>query len=308
VQRWLFRRELEQLAPASVYYLDECGVDHRLYREYGRAPRGERIYETVAGRRRERTSIAACQNGKLVAPLTFAGTCNTEVVDAYFEQVLLPELPPGSVIVLDNARFHQSPTTAALVAAAGCQLFLPAYSPDLNPIEHLWAAVKTRLRQDLATAANPASFLSAQYAYVIVKCYRIGHLPDEPQGRAGRPVGDGLVQHAQVGLVERREVPSTATPPVSAGTVGNVHVQCGKERGDVGGKGVGAGRVHEIIKLQGLGLVGLPPDFAGELQVHPGERDAGAVDEPDAERGAFGRGTGGQQAQRAIGTVRASRS
>ena len=49
MQRWLFRRELEQLAPARVYYLDECGVDHRLYREYGRALRGERIYETVAG-------------------------------------------------------------------------------------------------------------------------------------------------------------------------------------------------------------------------------------------------------------------
>ena len=70
VQRWLFRRELEPLPPARVYYLDEGGVDHRLYREYGRAPRGERIYETVAGRCRERTSvIAAYQNGRLVAPV-----------------------------------------------------------------------------------------------------------------------------------------------------------------------------------------------------------------------------------------------
>ena len=132
-------------------------MDHRLDREYGRAPRGERIYQAVAGKRRERTRIiAAAQQNKRVAPLVFQGSCNTEVVNVYFEQVLLPALPPGSVIVLDNARFHQSPTTQKLVAAAGCQwLFLPPYSPDLNPSEHLWAACKTRLRKDLATTTNP---------------------------------------------------------------------------------------------------------------------------------------------------------
>jgi len=162
VQRWLFRRELEKLDDRTVFYLDECGVDHRLYREYGRAPRGERIYQAVAGKRRERTSIiAASQQNKLVAPLVFQGNCNTEGVDVYFEQVLLPVLPPGSVIVLDNARFHQSPTTQKLVEAAGCRLlFLPPYSPDLNPIEHLWAAFKTRRRKDLATASNPFLFIA----------------------------------------------------------------------------------------------------------------------------------------------------
>ena len=145
-----------------MYYLDECGVDHRLYREWGRAPRGERIYEAVAGKRRERTSIiAASQKSRLVAPFVFQGSCNAEVVDTCFEKVLLPALPPGSVIVLDNARFHQSSTTAALVAAAGCELlFLPAYSPDLNPIEHIWAAFKTRLRKDLPTAADPFLFIA----------------------------------------------------------------------------------------------------------------------------------------------------
>ena len=132
-------------------------MDHRLSREWGRAPRGERIYEAVTGKRRERTSIiAASQKSRLVAPFVFQGSCNAEVVDTYFEKVLLPALPPGSVIVLDNARFHQSPTTAALVAAVGCALlFLPAYPPDPNPIEHIWAAFKTRLRKDLPTAADP---------------------------------------------------------------------------------------------------------------------------------------------------------
>ena len=137
-------------------------MDHRLSREWGRAPRGERIYEAVTGKRRERTSIiAASQKSRLVAPFVFQGSCNAEVVDIYFEKVLLPALPPGSVIVLDNARFHQSSTTAALVAAAGCELlFLPAYSPDLNPIEHIWAAFKTRLRKDLPTAADPFLFIA----------------------------------------------------------------------------------------------------------------------------------------------------
>ena len=162
MQRWLFQRELEPLHGRPVFYLDECGVDHRLYREWGRAPRGERIYPAVAGQRRERASIiSASRENTLVAPFVFQGSCNTEVVDVYFEQVLLPALPSGSVIVLDNASFHHSPTTRKLVEAAGCQLlFLPAYSPDLNPLEHLWAAFKTRLRKDLPTAVNPFLFIA----------------------------------------------------------------------------------------------------------------------------------------------------
>jgi transposase len=83
------------------------------------------------------------------------------VVDTCFEKVLLPALPPGNVIVLDNARFHQSPTTLKRVEAAGCQrLFLPSYSPDLNPIEPLWAAFKTRPRKDLSNATNPFLFIT----------------------------------------------------------------------------------------------------------------------------------------------------
>jgi transposase len=139
-----------------VYCLDQCGVDHRLYREYGRAPRGEKLCQAVSGAKRGRTGVmAVCCKGKLVAPLVFTGTCDTALMNAYLSQVLLPVLPTGSVIVLDNARFHQAASTRELVAQAGCELlFLPPYSPDLNPIEHLWASLKKLLQPLLPNATN----------------------------------------------------------------------------------------------------------------------------------------------------------
>jgi len=75
--------------------------------------------------------------------MLFEGTCNTEVFNLWLEQMLLPCLVTGSVIVLDNATFHKSELTVRLVEEAGCKLlFLPPYSPDLNPIEKLWGNIK----------------------------------------------------------------------------------------------------------------------------------------------------------------------
>jgi len=131
-----------------IAYLDEAGVDNKLFYEYARAPRGVKIHADIPGRKRERVSIiGALLNGKFIAPMTFTGGCNAIVFNTWLEEVLLSELPPGTTIVLDNATFHKSSKTIALIKKAKCKImFLPTYSPDLNPIEHCWHTLKSKLR------------------------------------------------------------------------------------------------------------------------------------------------------------------
>jgi len=77
------------------------------------------------------------------APMTFEGTCETNLFNAWLREVLIPELRPGQVLILDNASFHKSLETKRLIEESGCHLlFLPPYSPDLNPIEKCWANLK----------------------------------------------------------------------------------------------------------------------------------------------------------------------
>ena len=162
-QRWLFIRWIRELIARClpVYFLDECGVDHRLYNPYARAPRGERVYTEAYGSRRGRTSVlSASRYGWLVCPFTFEGPCNSGVVETYFQTMLLPSIPRGSFIVLDNAAFHRSPVLLSLAKEAGVTLvFLPTYSPDLNDIEHIWAALKCSLRCGLQEAEDKVGFI-----------------------------------------------------------------------------------------------------------------------------------------------------
>ncbi len=132
-------------------YVDECGVDQYLYREYAYAPRGQKVLAQISGKKFKRTNFAAgiCL-GKWVAPIEYDGSTNSALFEFWFEHCLLEEVKSGSVIVLDNASFHRKTVLLSLAGLKNCTiLFLPAYSPDLNPIEKKWAWLKKRLRKIL---------------------------------------------------------------------------------------------------------------------------------------------------------------
>lgn len=140
--------EIYKFNKEELVYIDESGIDQYIYYPWGYGPRGQKVHGEVSGKRYDRESFIAGKVGnKIIAPMCFKGTCNTELFNIWIEQVLIHELKPGQVVIMDNAAFHKSPKTRELIEAAGCFLiFLPPYSPDLNPIEIYWANLKARIK------------------------------------------------------------------------------------------------------------------------------------------------------------------
>jgi transposase len=136
-------------------FLDECGVTTDLLRRYGRSPSGVRLGDHApCGHWETHTVVAALRLEGLDAPAVFNGPIDTATFLAYVEQVLVPTLCSGDVVVLDNLAVHKQPEVRAAIEAVGAQLrFLPPYSPDFNPIELAFAKLKAFLR-----AARPRSF------------------------------------------------------------------------------------------------------------------------------------------------------
>jgi len=114
----------------------------------GRAARGQRLVAAVPhGHWKTSTFIAALRDDGLVAPYVFEGAINGELFLAYVEQVLVPTLRTGDLVIMDNLGSHKVAGVRAAIEAAGAQLvYLPAYSPDLNPIEQVFAKLKAVLR------------------------------------------------------------------------------------------------------------------------------------------------------------------
>jgi transposase len=163
-----YLREIAEIPKDSLIYIDESGIDKEMNREYGRAPRGERVYGEVRGRKFDRTNVIAGKCGdKVIAPGEYKGTTDHKLFEAWFSGALLKEAKYGSVIVLDNATFHRKKTLKKLAENAGCSvLFLPPYSPDLNPIEKLWANFKKFLKHHLRFFASLSDAICAFFKLV----------------------------------------------------------------------------------------------------------------------------------------------
>ncbi|MCX4366030.1 MAG: transposase [Bacilli bacterium] len=114
-------------------------------------PGGEKIYGETSGRKYKRTSIVAAWTGhKIIAPLEYSGTMDSILFEYWFEGMLLPGLQQGSTIVMDNAAFHHKTQLLSIAEEQGYRLiFLPPYSPELNPIEKFWSWLKRHLKKIL---------------------------------------------------------------------------------------------------------------------------------------------------------------
>jgi transposase len=149
------------LDPARLIFLDESGAKTNLTRLCGRALKGQRVHaSTPRGRWQTTTMMSSIGLDGTTACMALEGTTDTESFRAYVEAVLVPTLRPGDLVVMDNLSPHKSDPTLALIAQAGAQvLFLPPYSPDLNPIEKMWSKVKALLRA--MEARTPADLVRA---------------------------------------------------------------------------------------------------------------------------------------------------
>ena len=138
--------------PARCVFLDETGTATDLARRYGRSPSDRRLIAAIPhGHWRTTTFIAGLRQTGVIAPLVLDGPLTGRAFRAYVEQFLAPALAPGDVVVLDNLSAHKvDGVRQAITAASASILYLPPYSPDLNPIEQLFAKLKALLRKAAA--------------------------------------------------------------------------------------------------------------------------------------------------------------
>jgi transposase len=148
VARAVWREATTTIPPATLVFLDETSTQVTMTRTRGRATRGQRVVDRVPRNHGQNvTCLTAISPHGIHAPCVFEGALDGPLFLHWVREWLVPGLARGTTIVLDNLAVHRSPAVRQAVEAAGCfLLFLPAYSPDFNPIELIFALLKTHLR------------------------------------------------------------------------------------------------------------------------------------------------------------------
>ena len=156
---WTAPEGVGGIAPERLVFLDECGVLTNMARLHGRSPRGTRACASAPfGHWTRLTVLGALGAEGIVGAMSVEAATGAAVFHAYLDEALLPELrrsKPDAVLVMDNLSAHKAPQVRALLDASGFGYrYLPAYSPDLSPIEPAWAKVKAELRRVAARTAE----------------------------------------------------------------------------------------------------------------------------------------------------------
>ena len=135
--------------PSRFVFLDETGASTNMTRRYGRCAKGERLVGAVPhGHWKTTTFVAGLRQSGIIAPFVLDGPMTGDMFRAYVERVLAPSLEPGDVVVMDNLAAHKVAAIRNAIAAVGASvLYLPPYSPDLNPIEQVFSKLKALLRK-----------------------------------------------------------------------------------------------------------------------------------------------------------------
>jgi transposase len=154
-KRRKFRKEIDHIDPKRLVFVDETGVTTAMTPNYGRAPRGERVEASAPASWESVTVIAAMGLDGIRAPLAFPGSVNAATFESYVEQILVPALRRGDVVIFDNLTSHLSPAVFEAIGRAGASVLpLPPYSPDYTPIEEMFSKFKEFLRRVDARARD----------------------------------------------------------------------------------------------------------------------------------------------------------
>ena len=146
-QRW--REDQPSLDPARLVFIDETGTSTNMVRTRGRAPRGRRLVGRVPhGHWKITTFVAGLRCGAVTAPFVIDQPMNGVIFLTYIRRCLVPTLVRGDIVIMDNLKPHKAAGVREAIEAVGAKLrYLPSYSPDLNPIELLFAKLKALLRK-----------------------------------------------------------------------------------------------------------------------------------------------------------------